>query len=378
LGIADWGGLGESPLNQGCCEEQRWGGFNTMSSIRKLAGKVLALWGALLTGSVLVLCGGSVQAQTPLEEFKNFLTNPPPIEEIVFERKVPKALPTPAGFQPAGSFFQLRLQTNAYFARQMQVMGEAPKNHRAGNLLEGAWDDTYWNFNGHQVYLWHSRKLAELRGEVKRSAMFETILSLGLEMRLDPSTIVWEGDAFTAQGTNWSRYEGRIESKTPAGLPERIIVWSEHDPDLYYGVDYEYRLNFHPWFPVTIKPFFGRAEHRPHEFHISSLSMGKPLVPQDRFFPKQFTNLNTITVLHTNGTTQVFSQGQRMVPSANGTLAIPTSPPPGNAPLLTNKGLSLPPALPPSNKVLIAALLCLSAPVLIVLFVTLKSKGKGG
>ncbi len=345
--------------------------------IRKSFGSAFALWGALLAGSVSVLCGGSLQAQTPLEEFKNFLTNPPPIEEIVFERRALTVMPTPAGFQPKGNFFQLRLQTNAYFARQMQVMGEAPGSHRAENLLEGAWDDTYWNFNGHQVYLWHSRTLAELRGQVKRSAMFETILGLGLGMRLDPSTIVWEGDAFTAQGTNWSRYEGRIESKTAAGLPERIIVWSEHDPDLYYGVDYEYRLNFHPWFPVVIKPFFGKAEQRPHEFHISSLSMGKPLAPQDSFFPGPFTNLNTITVLHTNGTTQVFSQGRRMVPLANGALAIPTSPPPGNAPLLANNALNLAPALPPSGKVLIAALLCLSAPVLIVLFVTLKSKGKG-
>lgn len=337
-------------------------------SIRNSFEHVFALGCALLAG--LFLGGGSLQAQTPLEQFKSFLTNPPPIEEIVFERKVPSGLPTPAGYQPAGNFFQLRLQTNAYFARQMQIMGEAPGNQQTRNLLEGAWEDTYWNFRGNQLHLWHSRTLAELKGEVKRSAMIETILSLGLEMRLDRSTIVWNDNVFTAEGTNWSRYEGRIESKTAAGLPERIVTWSVDNPDLYYGVDYEYRSNFHPWFPVAIKPFFGKGvEHRPQEFHVSSLTMGKTLAPQDSFFPKQFTNASTLTIVHTNGGEEYYSQGKKiaLLPTQNGGYLVPT-PPPSNAPPSANKALSPPPSPPPSRIVLIIALLFLSIPLLIFLF----------
>jgi hypothetical protein len=275
LGIADWGDLGDGQANQGRCEEQRLGGFISMSvlDVRKSFGSAFALWCALLAGSVW--CGGSLHARTALEEFKKFLTNPPPIEEIVFERKLLIALPPPPSMTnvlPTGSFFQLRLQTNAYFFRQMDVIGEAPQNHRPGNLLEGEWADTFWTLSSGQLNLWPDKKQAKRKIEVERSMIGETISGLGLDPRINRSTLVWIGGTFTAQGTDGIRFEGMIESKTPAGQPERIVTWAAHDSDHRLGVDYEYRKSFHPWFPVAIKPFITR--HRTQEFYVRSLKMG--------------------------------------------------------------------------------------------------------
>lgn len=339
--------------------------------IRKSFADAFALWSALFAGSVLVLCGGSLQAQTPLEEFKNFLTNPPPIEEIVVEKKLMITSPLPKGYYLGGSFFQLRLQTNAYFARQMQALGEAPGNQHNGNLLEGAWDDTYWLLNNDHLNLWHNRKQAELTGEVRRSMMFDHILRLGLDIRLIGSSMVWNGDAFTAQGTDGSRLEGRIESKTSDGLPERIATWTAQNPDWHTCVDYRYQPDFHPWFPISMRAYFrrGNEEKGPMELYVSSLKMGSSS-SQDSFFPKHFTNLNTITVLHTNGTTEFYDRkGKITVAPTNPPLAATSSP----------KRASSPPTSPPPSRILlIVALLCLSAPVLIVLVITLKSKSKGG
>ncbi len=220
-------------------------------SIRKSFRRVFALWCALFAS--LVLCGGSLRAQTPLEAFKAFLTNPPPIEDIVFERKLLIALPTPpAGapaMRPAGNFFQLRLQTNAYCLSQMDVIGGPPQ------MLEGAWDDTYWELRNNQLNLWPDRNAAGRKREITRTRIFEPITGLGLEERIQLSTLTWSGDTFTAQGRGREPFEGRIESKTAAGLPKRIVSWAVHEPDVQYGVEYEYRGSFHPWFPAAIKPF---------------------------------------------------------------------------------------------------------------------------
>ncbi len=363
-----------------------------MASIRKMTGRVLALWVALFAGSVL--CVGGVQAQTALEEFKKFLTNPPPIEEVVFERKLLIALPPPPGvtnWLPTGPFFQLRLQTNAYFLRQMDVIGEAPQNHRPRNLLEGEWADTFWTLSSGQLNLWPDKKQANRKIEVERSMIGETISGLGLDPRINRSTMVWRGGMFTAQGTDGVRFEGMIESKTAAGQPERIVTWAARDPDVHYGVDYEYRKNFHPWFPATIKPFI--MGHRTQEFYARSLKMGTSLASQDSFFPTQFTNANTLTILHTKGGMEFFDGGRKLnlvqtssppppqtnvvAPASSASLPNAASAPtnaPLPAPPSANKGLSLSPAPPPSNILLVAAVVCLAVPPLLLLFFTMRAK----
>lgn len=336
------------------------------SSIRKMAGQVLAFWCALVAGPVLD--GGSLQAQTPLDEFKSFLTNPPPIEEIVVEQKLAITSPLPKGYYLGGSFFQLRLLTNAYFARQMQSLGEAPGNQHNGNLLEGAWDNTCWQLNNNHLNLWHNRKQAELTGEVRRSLMFDHILRLGMDIRLIGSTIVWNGDTFTAQGTDGSRFEGRIELKTAVGLPESIAMWVIHTPDFQHCVDYTYREDFHPWFPVSMRAYFrrGNEEKGPMELNVSSLKMGSAL-SQENFFPGQFTNLNTITVLHTNGTTEFYNRkGKITFAPTNAPLPAPM--PPHRAPAPPSSAL-------PGSKLLIIVVVCLSIPPL--LFIFLRSKRTG-
>ncbi|MCD6050606.1 MAG: hypothetical protein K0Q55_2009 [Verrucomicrobia bacterium] len=362
-----------------------------MSSIRKWAGQVVAFWCALLAGSALVLCGGSLQAQTALEEFKKFLTNPPPSEEIVFERKILVALPPPPGvtnWLPTGPFFQLRLQTNAYVLRQMDVIGEAPQNHRPRNLLEGEWADAFWTLSNGQLNLWPDKKQAKRKIEVERSMIGETVSGLGLDPRINRSTLVWRGGMFTAQGADGARFEGMIESKTAAGQPERIVTWAARDPDQRVGVDYEYRKSFHPWFPATIKPF-SEGGHRTQEFYVRSLKIGGSPLSQDSFFPTQFTNANTLTILHTKGGMEFFDGNRKLnlvqmsspPPPRTNNAPLSASAAPTNAPLpaapSANKGLSLSPAPPPSNILLIAAVVCLSVPVLLFVVTMARSKSKG-
>ena len=370
----------------------------SVSGIRKLAGQVFGLGSALFAG--LVFNTGNLQAQTPLEEFKKFLTNPPPIEEIVFERKLLIALPSPPGVTnmvPTGPFFQLRLQTNAYFLRQMDVIGEAPKNHRAGNLLEGERDDAFWEFNNNQLDLWPDKKQAKRKIEVERNIVSGPILSLGLSERINPSTIVWKGDTFTARGTGGSRFEGRIESQTAAGLPERIVTWAADNPDSRYCVDYKYRLSFHPWFPVAIKPFFenrvrgmpflGTGTGRIQEFYVRSVKMGS-VTSQENFFPTQFTNANTLTILHTKGGMEFFKGGRKLnlvhtrpPPPQTNNVAPSSAASPTNAPLPAapppNKAPSPPPSPPPSRILLIIAIACLSVPPLLLIFFTIRANKSG-
>jgi len=354
-------------------------------SIRKSFGHACALWCALFAS--LVLCGGSLRAQTPLNAFKAFLTNPPPIEEIVFERKMLIALPTFPGVTnmvPAGSFFQLRLQTNAYFLGQMNVMGGTPQ------MLAGAWDDTDWELSNNQLNLWPDRNAAARKKASGRTRIFDPIIGLGLEERIQLSTLTWSGDTFTAQGRGGAPFEGRIESKTAAGLPKRIVTWATHDPDVQYGVEYEYRASFHSWFPAAIKPFVQKEKAktglpfvkmqtlptRIQEFYIHSLKLGSA-TSQDYFFPSQFTNYNTLTIIHAKGGIEVFNR--------QGKLALAPSPPPpanktppsfaaspANAPLpappSANRASAPPQSPPPSGKWLFAALLFLAIPPLLFLF----------
>lgn len=363
-------------------------------SIRKSFGHAFALGGALLVWAVLSV--GSLQAQSPLDQFKAFLTNPPPIEEIVFERKLLLALPAIPGatnMVPTGTFFQLRLQTNAYFLRQMQIMGEAPTNHHAGNMLEGEWNDAFWILQNNQLNLWHSKNDARLKIEVERNKISNAILSLGLDERINQSTIVWHGDTFTAQGIGGARFEGRIESKTTSGLPTRVVTWAVHEPSSLNGVEYEYLASFHPWFPVAIKPFFesrsgmpfvGKGTGRVQEFYIRSFKTGSSM-SQDNFLSTLFTNANTLTIIHTKAGIEVFSSRGKLplvssspkLPSNN--ILTPPSASPASAlvpstPLSTASLSSPTPSTqPPSSKWLVVALLFLATPPLIIIFLKIKA-----
>lgn len=367
----------------------------SVCNFRKGFGHACALWCALFAN--LVLCGGSLQAQTPWEQFKAFLTNPPPIEEIVFERKLLIALPAIPGatnMVPTGTFFQLRLQTNAYFLRQMQVMGEAPKNHHAGNMLEGEWNDAFWKLQDNQLNLWNSKNDARLKIEVERNKISSPILSLGLDERINQSTIVWHSDTFTAQGIGGARFEGRIESKTTSGLPTRVVTWAVQEPSSLHGVEYEYLASFHPWFPVAIKPFFesrsgmpfvGKGTGRVQEFYVRSFKTGSSM-SQDNFLPNQFTNSSNLTIVHTKGGIEVFDRQGKLLPI--GPPPTPSKTPlsasvsPINAPLpasqLPNRTPAPPSSPPPSRALLIIALIFLAVPLLMLFFFTIRAKRQDG
>ncbi len=277
----------------------------------------------LCTGGFWVYQGVEAAEKNLMADYQAFLANTPAIDEVTFERKLllklddlPPPPPGGTGGRLAGSCFVLRFQTNAYFLRQMDVLGEVPERHLPGHILEGAVDDKFWKLSSNQLNLWPSRNAVNHDGYLAGRKLYDSILGLGLDHRIIRSSIRWKGDSFTAEGEGGLRFEGKVKTKTAEGLPKKVMTWLVGDAGqqdgkrFQFGVDYEYRQDVHAWLPAVIKPFLelNGGESRTQEFHIRTIKLGDAGGNHDRFLPTLFTNQSTKVILHTNS--KVFAVSQ--------------------------------------------------------------------
>jgi len=273
------------------------------------------LLSALCTGGWGIYGRSEAAERKLFADYQTFLTNPPAIEEIIFERKLllkledlPPPPPGGTGGRLAGSFFVLRFQTNAYFLRQMDALDEVPGRHSPGNILEGAVEQNFWKLTNNQLNLWSSPEAMQYDGYLAGRKLYDSILGLGLDQRIIRSSMRWKGDAFTAEGEGGLSFEGKVKTKTAQGLPKRIMTWlvgvdgQEGGKRFQFGVDYEYRDDVHAWLPAVIKPFLelNGGENRTQEFHVKLVKLSESGKNPDWFSPTLFTNQSTKVILHTN------------------------------------------------------------------------------
>ncbi len=232
------------------------------AEMRSEAGPVPSGQPALMTNSLL-------------EQFKAFISSPPPISNLVFQQKVPMGggmLPLDGSFALSTSYeyFQARWQTNGLLFRQITSPSDVTNFTVAGKLV---------SWSGHQHALFEPGPLLTTWDERDPSvagkyiSVFYTsqffleplreILNLGI-MYVGVGTVEWEGDRFRAQ-CQVDREHLRVTGEAGRARDGRVDHLKVRYAFPHHTNDYLVRYGYNPalgydYLPSVVSNFWLKTE----------------------------------------------------------------------------------------------------------------------
>jgi hypothetical protein len=174
-------------------------------------------------------------APSPVEQFKEFIANPPRIENLVFSVEVlPSSGSAEPGIKRAGTttFFQAKWQPGSVFFREIQGPEVAASPATPGQLVvidgpeywfrqEGRSNIDKWTDGGPSA-IDHDNFVVRATG-FRLSPLWE-IMNFGV-LHLGPAKICWSGDCFrveTVSDRENYTISGKLISNESNGLPDRL------------------------------------------------------------------------------------------------------------------------------------------------------------
>jgi hypothetical protein len=199
--------------------------------------------------SLLCLLVNQVDAQASEvhPEWKAHFKEFPVIENCVFERETPNI---PEGkFKSKGetNLYQFRFQDSAFIIRQIRTLDDVNSNHvQVMSVYAGCFGTDCWAIDAGETlklfpngrYL--TRKIPKGDGVLMFSAerMLFSTLYYGINF-LNPETVEWSGDKFTALSVFGDQYFGEVVGISQ-GLPTVLQWYSEKTPDRIFILEYDY------------------------------------------------------------------------------------------------------------------------------------------
>lgn len=315
---------GERTVGMGAAGLRHEGGnaFSRTTATGTLAGLLLAgaVMGAFATRAEPESDSGSVAAAA--EQFKQFISSPPVIRNLVWQQKVPmeggqRPLDGTFALSTRFDYFQAKWQPDGMLFRRLNRPEDATNFSFAGTLVSVSdhqhalvelggrmttWDDRDPSVAGKKVSVFYTREfvLEPLR----------RILNLGL-MYADIGSVRWEG--------NWLRAECEVDSErvaitgelltAPDGLPKGLKVRYAFPHETYdYVVRYAYAPAVkYPFMPSVITSFW-LPKDRPgtevevDEYRILDFQDANAPLNDDAFGIAPFAQVNHWAVrIYTNG-----------------------------------------------------------------------------
>lgn len=277
----------------------------------------------LLTAAACLLLLGKGAAQAvPADPFRQFVENPPVIEEVVFAYVEPRS--SSDGPRPT-NFFLGKYQTNAYFGRTAATVDELyAENWKMTDQADifAKFDDRYWRFMGGPQHLkkWtDTGKPEEEQNQVKTAhdnGLYRLKLALNMGIPYAQiGSIRWNGDTFDYRDQIRTklrtevRLHGRL-SRDDQGRPERLNlhVGMERLPprtvEADWVVQYGYPTNFPglEYLPTAMKIFAVRTGllSSVADISILSLTVSPRLLPESAFNLEGLGNSDKTLLLVSN------------------------------------------------------------------------------
>lgn len=261
-------------------------------------------------GAMGELVESGSEVATALEQFKTFLSSPPLIEKLVFERKLPlERKPSGATNEmlPVSkdiTAFEARWQPGALLFRELVPPASSEPALSSRGLI-AILENRFWRTTDQShVCLWIGpRSLTAMKAEHFYSVtqvQLETLrraLHFGI-MHLDLGAIRWEGNKFRVRGTlepYVDRVEGEVQG-SEQGIPEcmKVSYLGENgsaDYVIRYGFDHPTQQGF---LPTRFTNFWvGKGkELNQGEWTILELKTGRNPLSSSSFDPRPFIEAN--------------------------------------------------------------------------------------
>jgi hypothetical protein len=263
------------------------------------------LWVSL--GANVVALDQSVSEIGPKEAFKQLLSAPPPVAQLVFREKLPpvanEPVPLQGGIEGSTNFalYQLRWQSNGLVVHSLRSTNQTSAAQRA-DVGFTLWNDTFCFLDiGTNAFVYQLEHQRAQQGQVTpsydaawyRVSRYGEVLNLGLS-HLWPGTVHWDGDRFTARGIADKKaiYLTGVLSSSSNGLPCELKVAYSNDMNVaHYRIAYEYTPEIQLPFPGRIRLFFQNrgSEIEFRSYELLSLTRAQTPMPRESFAPEALT-----------------------------------------------------------------------------------------
>ncbi len=251
--------------------------------------------------------GGLGQGASSLEQFKHFLSSPPPIEILVFRQKLRSDLNSPQEYDGTFSgstnfaIFKARTQTNAVLLLQSSD-NSFELNYLPGCRLVSIFDREHWIVEPHKYIETCSATPGSFHNPVTTSVAFSLanlnqVLQGGL-MHVRPGSIIWNRNQFLVEDVPTPyklrfRVEGQVSEKE--GVATELLVkystgTSSTDVNGEWRIQYSYERTLDTeYFPCRIKAFALRnhVEIEMDDFEILKLKLATQTLPRDAYVQQQ-------------------------------------------------------------------------------------------
>jgi hypothetical protein len=165
---------------------------------------------------VLIVSTAAAASQTSrsIEQFKDYLRSPPPVEDIVFVKKqiANPLYPMPGGLAPTDTSLIYRgaWQSNAFFIQELKSLDDL-ETFTNRLLLAGAYESSYWHYDPNNDLfkglnpqgmprLEAARKYPAYAASLNGRLAMAQAIQLGLLIK--PYSLKWAGNTFSAIAYN--------------------------------------------------------------------------------------------------------------------------------------------------------------------------------
>jgi hypothetical protein len=243
---------------------------------------------------------------SPVERFKDFLSNPPAITNLLLQRKVPmgggrRAFDGSLAFSTEFAYYQARWQPGGVFFRKLSHPSEATNVGFAGDLVS-SYGETNWMVDSKPIFITWNDPTPSAKGKnfsvyFTRKLLLEPLrqaLNLGV-LHLDAGAIRWNGNEFHLQSeldTDAWVVGGKLVSKGD-GPPDHLGLYYSQGTNVYryvvrYGYEPPLRL---PYVPTVITNFWISStgqEYDIDEWKILDLAVAPNSLPESAFAIEPF------------------------------------------------------------------------------------------
>jgi hypothetical protein len=297
------------------------GQFTLIDLFVSIAASILVT--VLLPSASQAADGSPSDKLSQLEKFKEFISSPPVISNLVYETNPLLLSLTPS----KGTWVQARWQTNGIFWRRFQKSSEIPDEGKSVSMAVSRFNNEYWGYSdlgGSRYYTapmsaagrtsFEERQVPENRYNeaVMMCNSMEDELSSVLNMgipNLEIGSIRWKSNSFSAiSRLARTKINGTIQLSSN-GVPEGIRLVIERGGTNYnYLVEYQYQSPLSlPFIPNIIALSFvsGERKKAPEIRRIHELTVGSTSSPKSAFDYKHLVVSNPAKGIFTNGMSYV-------------------------------------------------------------------------
>jgi len=302
--------------------------FKTMKT-RFITSKRSSL--CLLSSSLFAVVFTCSALADGLSQFKDFISNPPPIKKMVFAQSG-NLLPIQIGDAPSHDtpgfvLFESAMQSNSWY---VEVISNAPSGndyYLTGNgFVVGKSFTNYWSVYANKTTIGSSSVTADTNTPLNGFARIwlrraQEIQKLGL-VYLEPSkipdipqSIEWVGNlTFEAKTTRQGTMSGKIVDFTN-GFPEKVEFVFSEIPNTTFSIVYAYEAGrAFPPHSVTAYKTAGNNTEQLWKFLISDIETGNLGSDFNGFSPNSFMSSNQLASART-----IIEEGENVaVISSNG------------------------------------------------------------